>query len=811
MSHLIGRGGFAGGIATYPRVNPEQSPSVFETLDGYTVESGSLKPFGGSSLRQSALVANTIAMGATPRSPYCTRVGTSTVVFAVDANDVIRFIKPETHTPGTPALWSAARADLTADLRPGSRMIRAGDQLILPCTDGLKRLELPWIIAAPTTARVFDLCIPAPPAAPSASGAYPPQTYVELMSMESTETISFNYVEDDGGISPEYMRAYRVTGGAYKGSSYTRLAKQADFNHETCDDVWMFRRTFSAPLDLTAGKQMVLGLRLLENYAVPETDHLEIVFYSDTAYATPVLTVPFPLFTELGAWKQVTIPIADASALGAVQGMAVRVVGEFSILQWNFDFDDIVMHMTEDGSSTYWPDDDTTADYCYCYAGPERRTGTNPRWVISNPSPTLEAVSVTPGCSLAVGLNAGTVRNTCDVSHLFLYRRLASETDFSYVASLPLAGVANGAAVSFTDNGGVLEGDDELLLPAYLEADHDPAATAGYEHVIWIDQRLYAAGPSYALSAVEASQRSKPWYWDTFTDGTNIDAGGRLEGYTVTGSRVNGLAQWRSRKVVQLDTEMFMLDGDMSDLWAWVYLDSVGTDSARSQADCRDQSISHAVDNWYAWGGGAPKPISQHKLSASSLDLAKPHDAVHWSDRYVMYGTYAGAPSLLIYELALDSWVRHSCPEMAGICCDRATGKLYGLTWDSTADQAWIVELNSGTKDWAPTEEGYAYVDRTYTIRSLVWNMFAPLRAVDIGRLVMDIDAAHEGTLAVKVYSYGPKAENKSYSVTLDPLVQMYDADTHLLGVATRIEITYTGDYPPTFHYIGLDTPGVPR
>jgi hypothetical protein len=777
---LVGTDKFHNGVTTVPRVNPAQVPMVLKKADGYFVDSTALVPAGGiAKASQDALALQTA-----PKSPSVFKVGSDTWLVTNDSNGKVRYIK----TNLSKQSWSAAVTALEG--LPQSRMCRYNEQVIIPTADGMKRFE-PDAVAAGSLAKTVDLSIPAPAAAPSVAGSYPQHESTLLMDFEEGDGALYASY----GAGPNLWGHRLVDSQSPSGGAFLRMGTIDGW----AESVYIAARDLGYNYDFTEATHfsMWVGDDSFDGMGI------RICVYSDSGCTTKVLDVELDgtvdttkTITVNGrTWYTYTVPIADASTLGTVRVVRFEWPGTTGVGYGYCDIDNFWIHTNSNVTIAQWGEEDTSVQYRYCYAGPSCREG-NEVWVISPPSDACESTLARQNSKLTVTVNTGTVRNTCDVTHILVYRRTANQAQWYYVQSIDITEVADSTAVTWDDLGGTLDGDTVTYLPNLLEFDHDPAPKAKY--VLQADQRLYAANCDYSKTAVQVSARNKPWYWVTTTDSSSSeDVGSILDGYQFNGSEVRALALWQSQKVVLLDNEFFLLYGDSWASWHFTYVDSVGCASDRSVADCRSALIWHSGDGFYKFNGSSAQRIDKLKVDASLVDFTKVHDAVYWNDKYVFYCYYNGAYSLLIYDLTADSWVVRTCPQLAGICADRANGRLYGINaW------GWAVRLFSGTQDWGNNE----YANHAYDVWSCAWPIGPETNDFALAEAVFDIEASQTQSLTVTVYTKGKKNATVVRTLTLATGRNRYRVRLHGRGHAVEIRLQYTGQYPPTIYAMRLES-----
>ena len=388
--------------------------------------------------------------------------------------------------------------------------------------------------------------------------------------------------------------------------------------------------------------------------------------------------------------------------------------------------------------------------------------------------------------------------------------------DFLYVGTDPKgieSGTPNFAVVMDTGTAA-----DPLLgeveIPATLELDNDFASAARY--VALSQGRVWGACLDYNSgsgkwdrpTAIEVSSEGKPWAFPTTVDDTSpITDGSELEGYAQTGSEVRGLLARGENILVFLDNEFFTVRGDtpLGSGYQFTRADSIGCVSARTIADCRSVVIWHSGAHFYGYGGGLAKPISQYRLDSSGIDWSKPHNAVCWREKYLLFCWYQNAPSIITFDLLTEGWrVRASdAYDLAGICTSGDNDKVYGMTRQTGE----VADLFGGETDYGA--EGGTQRE----IQTQYWQVGSPGEDVLVEAVEMEaeLDPVAESdagaTLTVAVRGQGRVSRTVTRSVTINTDKTFYEVGLGgMKADAVKVEITYVGTRPPVIHYLGLRT-----
>lgn len=541
------------------------------------------------------------------------------------------------------------------------------------------------------------------------------------------------------------------------------------------------------------------------------SDKLQLRLYTDAtctddaAHTIKDLNIP----ALIPGWQYVTIELG--SPLNGLSYADVRGIGLRTTTNWdpNTDFMNIYMdsiYAVSDTRPTYWSG---TKDYgyVYCFAGPSDRSIDTSPWIVSNPSDETVISGITVGQALSVICFTYNAPVDWDCTRVLVYRRniTDSETDWSYVGWADITSVGEWAYATFTDYGNTWTDVVEEGIDPILVVDKDVPDEARYllatEDRVWGLCLDYRNSQWQSKTAIACSTKNKPWYWPTTTDG--YSDGFRYDGYAIDGSEGRGWGTWQGYKLVFLDNEFFVLHGDVAQDFYMRRVDSVGLASQRSLADCIDMLIWLGPDDFYGWAGGRAQHLAYQMIDTSLIDLTAAHDAVFADHKYIFYCTYDSQPSLLIYNLATGGWVIRSCPELVGITCDSRTGTIYGVTATGYAVQ---VLDTSVTTDLSAT--------RTYSAHTAKWTVTVPGDEVKAEYAILDVETdQNELTLDVHVYYWGTRVghvERQFSSANGNAITSTKTRYTigldEAIGHTFQVQVTYTGEYPPTIYFVGIET-----
>lgn len=797
---------FRGGVTTAKRVAPGER-AVMQQIDGYLTRERTMKDAGGIT----KVSANALTLPSVGQSPILFGLDGNTWVVTTDSTGKLRWIKADLSAQS----WSAADADLAASMPSTSRMARAGKQVLVPTTGGIKRFQ-PGI----TSLRTLPLGImDASDMAWSVSYTAPPTSYTDTAitgcekicaNQDNTTTDAWRSLWDSHGL--KWIVGSNPTPVEGSGCVKFQVGEGAQLNKT------LFNLLMAASHDATSDTVLTFWL-YIDTDPNDEISHLSIGLYNnatDPAWGdgslAPDMSYPLPSGLAHGKWHAVTVDISsDITGMTTIQQVCIRVESTFSNPGANlvFAIDDVRIQTAEHHNT--WPSSAARYFYYPCYA--IEPGDMNDRWIISNPAlPVSTGDEVPQDGTVEVEVDSGSAKSDYEATHVLLYRRAENATYAELVARLPIS--SDDETLSFTDHGPVtVEFDERLYLHQYLLLTHDPPPTA--RHLLYADDRVYAACLTWdAVNSkwtrprdMVASTRFKPWAFPSEITELSEYGDGR-EWFEVgrDGSEITGFGTHRGSKLIFLDNEFYQLLGESIATWDLRRVDSVGAVSERLITDCVSVTIWRAADGFCSWSGGLAENISRGKLDESLIALKDgsgdwlAHDSAYWDGRYVAYCLYDSVPSLLIYDIDDRSWVVHSVPALAGLVADRANRKLYGV---NTA--GWLVELFSGAQVW--TNDG-EYVDRELTAWTREWGVGTEVRVCGV---VIDLEAQADETIDVTLQTKGQLAESQTVEVSLDTDRTRYVVNFSATGNAASVKIEYTGQTPPEIMGIRLIGPSGPE
>lgn len=451
--------------------------------------------------------------------------------------------------------------------------------------------------------------------------------------------------------------------------------------------------------------------------------------------------------------------------------------------------------------------------YSYCFLGKDRLSVTLYNHMVSNPSEDSTPDTFADPwrdylVEIALPGSPDVMTEYGDyITHVLLYRQMYDGETLEWEDPKFIKAVAIAASVSYTDQGA---DDDPLLndveVPEAQELTNDYASSAA--HVAQADNRVWAGcldwdntnGRWRRPTAIMVGSLYKPWaYPTTIDEDSTVEDGTELDGYARTGSELRALLARNDLVVVFLDNEFFVAVGrDPIDGYRFVRQDGIGTESARSVADCRSRIIWGASDDFYQWRGGLAEPIGKDLVDATLVDWTKPHNAVYHDDHYVLHCYYDGQWSVLSYDIPNEAWrVRPSSAyDLVGICAADAGGSVYGLKQDGNA-----VTLFDGTADYGA--DG-GVTTRTADTQFLL--AAQPDSEVHASQGLIEAITQEVGgvILALTFRSQGQVDQSQAASLTLLPGKTRYEVDINLQGNAFKVETAYEGTTPPELYFLGL-------
>jgi len=425
-----------------------------------------------------------------------------------------------------------------------------------------------------------------------------------------------------------------------------------------------------------------------------------------------------------------------------------------------------------------------------------------------------EEIPVGVGDNVNVTMTSPPTTNVGRLSKVFLYRRPSELSQSVYLGQTAIVG-ASPDTVEFDDDGGIGTPDPEVYVTEYLEEDHDAAPAARFVQP-W-EKRIILAGLEWDVGterftrplALAISTLDRVWYFPGSYDADSPDdVGTELDGYAVTGKEITGIAVWQGQPFIFLDSEFFVLRGDSIRTGFYLArLDSVGCASQRLIADCVHRLVWLGSDGeFYSYRGGPAEPIGWPAVDGNLVDLTKAHDALYWDGRYIAYCDYDGAPSLLIYDVQLESWLVHHCPELAGICLDVSENKVYGIT-----AQGYGIEVFAGAFDIGVDGEE---VERAYAAQTQFMIATQPEVEAAFDRICLEAESGEDSPgVDVEVFAGAlgrVNAESDVVAVAVHNESNAYGHNIDLRGHAVRVAALYTGEHPPTIHSLWLRGGEVP-
>jgi hypothetical protein len=774
---ITGKANFGRGITTTSRINPDADAPAMSAIDGFTAEDGALKPMGGIADFGIAKVSSTgLTVSAVDEFVATFKIGTTLYVLTRDSSGNLRYC------PAAGGAWTAIVGS-SFDAGTAERIVKAGDYLLIPTSTGIKRIEPAYL---GTSKNSWALGMAAPTTAPSLvlQGDSGP---TELHDVEADWAVLAKPTGVVTDIATGYSPAY--SGPQLNVSIEAGVAASTELCAAAVTEANLTQKT---------GIEFMVSVG--EGSDIPDiTFSLEL--YSDATCLTSIGSIALQTLTVGGGFRKHWVSLGsagDISALGAVKGIGLKTSATWEVTHTC----DIAFGPISAVATTFvteWASAQLR-DYCYSYAGRESRSDADSRWVYSIPSDiTTTPLKVGPGQRVKVTCSTGTVRSTCDATYILIWRRVNSTGgEFEYAGQMSIG--ALGATGVFYDTGAPGDYDEAVSLNEILRTYHDVPPIA--EYLLVSDQRVYAADTTGRISI---SNWDEPWYFPASID---TDAppgvGTTLSKYAVTGTVFRGWGTWQTEKLVLLDNEMFVLQGEAwGDPWRFTNRRAVGLVSQRALADCEEFCIWPWGDDFFAWAAGQVQRIGKPEVDASKIDFTAPHDAKYWNRKYVLCCEYDGDPCLVIFDLQTRGWYRRSLAcKFYGLAVDADSGALYGLSVDG-----YILQLFSGLQDWDPALGAYA--DVTFEATTQFWVVAAPFGDKRVQRAVFDIEAATAINLNVTVTTLSATPDTFGPAVlAVGPSKTRYDVKIGMatMGYAVKIKVTYTGQTPPTrINFMGFE------
>lgn len=778
-STIDGVGDFSGGITTESRVAIGSERALMRCIDGFRPVGKALEPMQGSTQRSEGVIA-------TPVNPNVVRVGSDTWIIAVDGSGNIRHIKASLADQS----WSAVDADLTAGIAADARMARLAEQVMVPDTTAIKRFEPGY-----AGAHIYNLGID-----PPVEGVGPELTMegdANTIIVHNCDTVWDAIAIASGAVSNirtayDSIHSGTMIGVGMSGAVGTLKAIVAT-------------ETPGANLNLESKTHLVLWINLFSGvYESPTV--LKLQLYSDAECLTPLeaaMTIP-PL---VAGWQQITLTLPTPANLTGVKGIGLlaAVTSGYIVIM----LDDI--RAADVSFTTQWADTPVVRDYCYSFAGRANRGDTYPFWYYSLPSSTNSTLATTgPGQRIGITCNTGTVRDTCDVTHIIVWGKDTTATRFEYVGSIDITAVADETEVVFYDYGVPGVFNEELYLNEYLESRHTIPSQA--KHIQATPGRLWALNLDSGARplTLACSWYDKPWYWPTRLPGTaDLKEGFEMEGFTIDAAEGRGLAFWQGQLFAFFDNELFIIAGDDWTNTHAVYVAGVGLTNRRSLATTHDRMIWLWDGEIYEFRAGTPQPIGKPGIDPGLIDTEAPMDACFWDQLFVLYCTYDGTPSLVIRDIVKQSWFVKSVAAMVGIGVD--AGRLYGVTEGGYAVELMSNAVDGVYQEWS--DEG-AYADMGFSVGTRLMQVAAPGGDRRFSKIEIDMDCDEQDVMpavTVSANTTGLKRESLDVSEDMPQVTMRSEGTRHELAIAVQgeaidIGLDYMGSAPPArINFIGFE------
>jgi len=353
---------------------------------------------------------------------------------------------------------------------------------------------------------------------------------------------------------------------------------------------------------------------------------------------------------------------------------------------------------------------------------------------------------------------------------------------------------------------------DDKDIPAVMEANHGESGSARYAGTM--GDRVYAFCRNYDSSSSTwlrprtgmASNVAEHGSFPEIPDEADVTQGGDLEEYSPTAYSVSGLLPWQSRVVVLTDVGLFPLLGTSHNTWRFLEGSAVPCRSGRGIAAFPDSFIYPGPDGFYLSDSGKSVLISDDPIDYSLIDWTEAHGAVCSGERYIFFCTYDDSDQdtaycRMIYDRRSKSWRRHhsTAYNLAGICVDKPTGTVYGLTVGGD-----VVNLFGGTACYGDTEATYNVwtedlilcpPTETRTVSHIVANLRTDQSSIEV-ELQLFSEGIDDGTIV--------DSADRNMLQTVTSGKSQYRWPIGAVGDAVGVRMLYRGAYPPDIHFLGI-------
>ena len=395
------------------------------------------------------------------------------------------------------------------------------------------------------------------------------------------------------------------------------------------------------------------------------------------------------------------------------------------------------------------------------------------------------------------------------LTHVLIYRQIydgdtqvwGTETFIglaAIAASVPFSDIANDATL-FT-----LEGRD---IPEELEVGNDYPSWSSARYGCKWKGRVAAACLNWdeekqvwqAPTMVGLSGYLKPWTWHTGAgdDYPNLEDGGLLYDFAVTGGEIRGMLPRDNDLLVFFDNEWFPVQGDSPALGYRIQRGGpVGLKSAKALANCGGIAIGHDGHHFVVYEQGPARYISEFAIDSTLIDWDKAHGAVYCGGEYVFFCEHDGDWCVMRHDLDRGGWrIRYSdALELVGIATDGQ--EVYGITPDGDA----VNLQGSTTNDYGAAA----------TVRE-IFTQYIALDAVRDHRItqgVIEAVTTEEAgvSFALEYTTQGQSGDTTTLDLDITPGQTRYHVDLDLMGSAVKIKATYSGETPPQILWLGVIT-----
>jgi hypothetical protein len=839
---IIGSSNFGGGISTRERIG-QKSPAFFETLNNFWIDSGAAIPRLDITAKQRLNVSDNLTLPTGLSAPLVVTIDGVTWLFALDSNGYVRYIKPGLHTGQAQQTWSVADTDITGELTSLARMIEVDGKILIPDDGGIKWFEPAWISyvagkSAWVTGTAYTIttsvvtqsgyayqCTSSHTASiAGATGTQPGigDTWTDkwlrlgatrsyLLGMDLPATGTPPDVTQEGDPDPVVVHACDVDWAVATKSTKVTTSISTFYNptHSGTgltvnmdDDLpasTKICQVATGTLDLSGKTHLtawVCGVQGIGPGGLA-TNSLQFELYSDATCETSIRSLVLPIIEH--DWQQVSIALTTPAELTAVKGIGLKTNASWDDGHKRcIRIDDV--QATGAAYATQWTDPAVLRDYCYSFAGRSSRINTSPKWYYSGAS----EVATTPevleaGQRIVVACNTGTVRTTCDATHILVWGKDNDATVYEYVGSVDIRNVADSTDVTVYDYG--LEGayDENLDLDQFLDATAIFPSPARF--VMDADNCLYAAGMEYSgttcLNPLDMmhSNINQPWYWGS-PDILRVPA--------TLSTAITGLAHWQGNKVVFCDKEFFLLMGEPSSDFYFIRRGSVGCGSNLSIADCGDHGVVwyDGSADFYLYAGALAAAITHSEngrlIDCTKIDLTAAHGGIYWNEHYLFFCTYNSVASVLAFSFATGGWAIHTIPAHAGVGVD-SSGAIYGVNFGGYADR-WYSGVTGNDLTITGTTAAISYEIETLPIVASATD-----RERKSTGLLVDMTVPGARNVSALAATIGKRAPSQSVvTKTLATAQTSYDWACVHHGIEWQVGVSGTGANMPTVHYIGV-------